>query len=541
MRVPPLVWFAIVASLACTPDRLAERVPMRDGTRLATDVYLPPGNGPFPAVVARTPYDKVGHVLLADGLNAAGVALVAQDMRGRFASEGIDAGFRTDRDDGHDTLGWVVDQPWSNGAIGTLGDSAEGIVQYVQAAADPPGLAVMYVGLATPHLYRDAVFQGGVYRHSLVHEWLADQGSLHLEAEFAAHPFEDAYWEPTRASDHYGEVHVPAYHQGGWFDIFQQGTLDAFVGYQHAGGDGAAGRQKLVIGPWTHVAGWRRDQGELTFPPSAATSPSANVLDVLFDDALALSHTEIDTAPSEIPAVQYYVMGDVDDPDAPGNVWRTADDWPVPAAPIRWHLQPGGGLSEADPDGAASTAYVFDPADPAPTVCGNNLYLEAGPCDQRLVEARDDVVTFTSLVLSEPVEITGRVSARLFVELDRPDADLVVKLLDVYPDGRSMQLAEGAHRLATRGSTTQLTPLDPGEIVEAVVDLWSTSIVVNVGHRIRVSVTSSSWPRYAVNHGNGLPFPASVTGEPRPVTVRLHHGADHPSWIELPDPTRAGR
>ena len=534
---------ALVVASACGPRVSSEWVEMRDGTRLATEVYLPEGDGPFPTVLIRTPYGREDVAVVAPALNDAGLAVVAQDLRGRFDSEGIDGVFTTDGDgalkDGWDTMAWVVDQRWSNGLIGTMGDSADGIVQYVQAAADPPGLAVMQAGVATPSLYTDGVFQGGVYRHALTHLWLEEQGSLHFEDEIAAHPFEDAFWDSTQTRDQYDRVHAAGFHLGGWFDIFQAGTIEAFTGYQHHGGEGAAGAQKLVMGPWVHAGSWSREQGELVFPASAAESPSDNVFDVLFNYHLNLQHPDIQSVPDDIPNVQYYVMGDVDDASAPGNVWRSADDWPPPAAPIRLHLQPGGGLREACPDSSSPTPYRFDPADPSPTVCGHNLNIANGPCDQRAVEARDDVVTFSTEVLAEPMEITGRLEAHLFVDIDQPDADLIVKLTDVYPDGRSMLMAEGALRLATRGSTTGLTPLTDGEIVEGIVDLWNLSLIVNAGHRLRISITSSSWPRFAVNRNNGMPYPRSVTGDGVPVNVRIHHGAEHASYLEVPDPTRS--
>ena len=527
----------------CTRGTFSTEVVMRDGVQLATDVYLPRGDGPFPTVVTRTPYGRGDHMLLVDGLRAAGVALVAQDMRGRFDSEGVDQVFTTDGDgelkDGYDTLEWVVDQTWCSGAVGTLGDSAEGIVQYMQASADPPGLAVMFAGVATPNLYSDAVFQGGVPREALLHIWLEEQGSLHFLDEVAAHPYEDAFWAPVQTHDQASSVHAAGFHLGGWFDIFQAGTIDAFLVYQDHGGEGAAGAQKLVIGPWTHGGGWDQQQGELTFPESATTLPSGNVFDVLFNHHLGLEHPDITGHPDDIPAVQYYVMGDTEDPDAPGNEWRAAETWPPPASARRLYLQADGGLAEQCPTGGEDsvTDYVYDPADPAGTVCGHNLNLVAGPCDQRAVEDRPDVVVFDSGPLAAPLEITGPLSAHLFVDIDQPDTDLIVKVTDVYPDGRSMLMAEGALRLATRGRTDGLTPLQSGEVIEAVVDLWDLSLIINTGHRLRLSVTSSNTPRFAASQNNGLPYPRSVEEPGEPVTVRLHHSADHPSYLVAPDPT----
>ena len=534
-----------VLTTATRPRKFTTMVAMRDGVRLATTVYLPPGHGPFPVLLYRTPYDDARYEAVAATYTKAGIAVVTQDMRGRFESEGVFQVFTQDGNgslqDGFDTMQWIVNQDWSNGLIATAGNSADGIVQYIQAAANPPGLVLVEPMMATPNLYSDAIFYDGVRRYTLSHTWLEGNDMLYFEAEFARHPFEDEFWAPVQTYDQYSDVHAAGFHIAGWFDIFQNGNIEAYIGYQHQGGDGAAGRQKLIIGPWTHGTYNSLTQGELTFPANSLEPPYSieEVSNIMLNAYLQVNHPGIDKTPADIPNVQYYVMGDVDDPDAPGNEWRIADDWPPKAAPVRLHLQPGGGLAEACPpaDGG-TTRYVFDPKKPSPTICGNNMNLEAGPCDQRAIEARDDVVVFETEVLTTPMEITGRVVAHLFVDIDQPDTDLMVRMSDVYPDGRSMLIADGAFRLATRGSTTGLTPLVPGEVVEGVVDLWSTSLIVNTGHRLRISVTSSNWPRFSVNRNNGLPYPASVTGEGAPVTVNIHHNGAYASYLEVPDPTR---
>lgn len=519
------------------------RVEMRDGTALSTDVYLPEGDGPFPTILFRTPYGKRGDQWTAAALIEAGIAVVAQDMRGRFESEGVDGVFTTEGNgelsDGFDTMEWIADQPWSDGKIGTSGASALGITQYMTASATPPWQVMLNAEFATPNMYSDATFQGGVRRLSLTEGWLEEQGSLEFLDQLIAHPLLDEFWDPVQTEDQYGDVTTPGYHVGGWYDVFSQGTLDAFVGYQESGGPGAAGNQKLVMGPWTHNTPYDTEQGELRYPDNAVYPPISNHFDVMFNHWLELSDARIDGHPDDLPNVQYYVMGDVDDPDAPGNEWRSADAWPPPAANVRMHLHADGTLAEACPaeDGGV-TSYVFDPENPSPTVCGNNLTIEAGPCDQRDVETRDDVVVFETPPLEAPLEITGRVRATLFVELDQPDADLMVRMTDVYPDGRSMLIADGALRIATRGSRTELTPVTEGEIVRSEVDLWSTSIILAPGHRLRASITSSNHPRFAVNRNNGLPYPDSIEGPSNPVEVTVHHEGDAASFLELPNPSR---
>lgn len=545
--------FAVTATLCWTEpaqgQSFTEMVAMRDNVHLATDVYLPSGTGPWPVVLVRTPYDKASIASLGDGLAAAGIATVGQDMRGRFASEGLDMVFTTEGDgplkDGYDTIGWITGQTWCDGHVGTTGGSALGIVQYMQSTTAPDGLVVINPVVATTNFYQDLLFWGGCFRSHMIVNWLEGQGSSHFLDEIAAHPYEDDFWASSQTADQYGAVTTPGLHEGGWYDILLQGTVDAFVGYQHQGGTGAQGNQKLIMGPWTHGGIYSTEQGELSYPANAADSPYAHgdAFNVMLNHYLELGFPSIPDTPDDIPNVQYYVMGDVDDLAAPGNEWRTADDWPPPAAPVRLHLQPDGTLAEGCPlpDGGNSS-YLYDPADPSPTICGTNLILPAGPCDQRPAEARQDTLVFSTPVLTEPLEVTGHVRAHLYVDIDQVDTDLMVRLTDVYPDGRSMLVADGALRLASRGTTTGLTPLSPGEVVEAVVDLWSTSIILNAGHQLRISVTSSNYPRFAANLNNGLDYPESVAASGNqgvPVTVHLHHSADAPSYIELPDPSRS--
>ena len=537
----PLLFTALAGSACAQPS--VEQVPMRDGVLLATDVYLPPGEGPFPTLLRRTPYGREMGAQAAANYTQFGIAVVIQDLRGRFDSEGVDGVYTTDGDgelkDGYDTVEWIASRGWSDGLVAMTGASALGITQYMAASAAPPALVMIDATVATPNLYSDAIFQGGVRRYALSHNWLEGQGSLHFEQEMVNHPYEDGFWDSVQTHDQYGAVQAAGRHTGGWFDIFGQGTIDAWKGYQEQGAEGAAGRQKLIMGPWAHGTLHTRGAGDLSFPGGAEREPYADSFNVMLNEALQVAHPSISDVTDDVPAVQYYVMGDVDAPEGPGNTWRTADTWPPEAAPVRLHLQDGGGLAEACPQGTGATSYVADPLDPTPTICGANLTIAAGSCDQREVEARDDVVVFETPALDSPLEVTGRVRAHLFVDIDTPDADLMVRLTDVYPDGRSMLIADGALRLAAWGSTIGVEPLQPGEVVEGVVDLWSTSVVFNAGHRLRISVASSNYPRFSVSLHNGLDYPASVEGESAgPATVTLHHSAGRASYIELPDPTR---
>ena len=530
---------------------LTEMVEMRDGVHLATDIFLPEGEGPWPVLLYRTPYGRARLAGRSSAYTPNGVVWVTQDQRGRFDSEGEDKVFGADGNgalqDGYDTAAWIIQQPWSNGKIATTGNSADGIVQYMQAAANPPGLVFMNPEYSTPNFYQDAVFWGGVFRENLAVTWLGGNQSTHFLDTIAAHPYADSFWDSYQTSQSYGDVNTAGLHVSGWFDIFSQGNIDGFVGYQHQGGPGAQGHQKLIMGPWTHTSIGitdtgvaSREQGELVFPPNSIDAPFHR--EDAFD-YMAIHYLQLDLPGNphtidDIPTVQYYVMGDVDDPQAPGNTWRTAEDWPPEAAPVRYHLHSDGSLAEACPSSEpSSTSYTYDPASPTPSICGNNLNMANGPCDQSPIESRSDVVVFDTPVLTEPVEITGRVQAHLFVDIDQPDADLMVRLTDVYPDGRSMLITDGAARIAARGTLTGLQPYD-GTTLETVVDLWSSSIIINTGHRIRISVSSANYPRFAASRNTLDDWPNNTTGAGNPVTVSLHHSGEVVSYIELPDPTR---
>ncbi len=527
-----LAW--LVAPPAAAQTR-TEMAPMRDGVRLATDLYLPAGDGPFAALLVRTPYDKGALTEAGDGVSALGMAVVVQDMRGRFASEGVDCVFRCDAEDGQDTMAWIAAQGWYGGPIVTYGGSALGIVQYMAAPGAPDDLAGMWVEVGTPTVYEHAFFQGGAFRQRMIEGWLENQGSAFFLDDVKAHPTMDAFWESVQTDGRFAEVNVPAVHWGGWYDIFLQGTIDAFRGYQHQGGDGARGQQMLVMGPWVHGGWGRREQGDLVFPEASIAPPLGDNFPVrwVLHRAGILREDTIDA----LDPVHYWVLGDVDDPAAPGNEWRSASDWPIPTAPVRVYLGPDGALAEAcPPDGGGSTPWTYDPAAPTPTAGGANLILPSGPHDQRAVEARDDTVVFETGPVDAPLEITGRVRAHLFVTTDTVDTDVVVRLTDVYPDGRSMLVLDGVQRLSARNGPDRLEPVTPGEVVQVTVDLWSTSIVLAPGHRLRVSIGSSNAPRFWPNPNDGT----SYGGDPTPAVahVAVHHAADHPSWIELPDPTR---
>jgi putative CocE/NonD family hydrolase len=313
---------------------------------------------------------------------------------------------------------------------------------------------------------------------------------------------------------------------GGWYDIFQQGTLDMFAAIQTCGGPKAKKHVHLLMGPWTHAVGVTR-VGELTFPDHAKWADEFPRFDAwadrwLLDKPMA----------REVPPVLYYTMGALPAGSAPGNRWRTATAWPPPGNPTRWHLTADGLLRRETVPPAGRRTFRYDPGNPVPTRGGANLVLPAGSFDQVKQEERDDVLLFTSDALSEPMEVTGRLRAVLHVATTAADTDFTAKLTDVYPDGRSMLIADGICRLSLRDSLDRRSDVACGEIYSINVDLWSTSYVFNTGHRIRLAISSSNSPRFEPHPNRDLA--GGSAGEPIVATQTILVGSEHPSHLLLP-------
>lgn len=532
--------FSIVAALLLSVTPLfaylktTHMVAMRDNVKLATDVYLSETPGQWPAILVRTPYGKeLGsqELLGVAILVSQGYAVIVQDMRGRFASEGVDSLFLDDgwgaKQDGYDTVEWIAAQTWCNGKVGTWGASALGIAQYLMAGSAPPHLVCQFVEVGATNLYAQAGFPGGVLLQNLVEGWIAGQGTTYLLPFVFSNPHYNTTWQRLNLESRFHLVNVPIYHWGGWHDIFTEGTISGFTGLQHNGASGARGKQKLLLGPWTHGTWDERKQGELTFP---ANSTRLDFTEILrwFDYWLQGKDTGI----MREPAVQYYVMGAIEN-GAPGNEWRSAEDWPVPHQSTPFYFHADGNLTTAAPVSAAAILnYIYDPSQPVPTVGGRNLLMQAGPYDQRSVENRSDVLLFTTPVLTQPLEVIGKIRAKLWVSSSARDTDFTAKLSDVYPDGRSMLVCDGAVRMRHRNSVEREELLTPGEVYECEIDLWSTAMVFNAGHRIRVAISSSNAPRFDPNPNTGAPLRADSTK--LAATNTLYVESTRPSHMILP-------
>ena len=496
-----------------------EMVAMRDGVKLATDVFVPEGKGPWPVILTRTPYNKLTMAGQAKMWTSNGYVLVAQDCRGRFKSEGKYMPFMDDHLDGYDTVEWAAAQPWSNGKVGMIGASAMGITANQASIMAPPHLVAMYVMVAPASAYQHAIYTGGVFRKEMNEQWLKAQNATDVLNLTFEHYKNDGYVDIREGRLHWEKVRVPVYNWGGWYDIFGQGNIDNFVGLQQQGGALALGNQKLMMGPWAHG-----NVEEVKYPNAV---PDQKEQVRWFDYWLKGAANGI----MDEPPVRYYVMGDTTDPKAPGNEWRTSAVWPVPSKPTSYFLQSNGGLSEQLPNSGRSS-YQYDPKNPVPTIGGALLFGRKGPMDQRAIGERKDVLKFQTAALDAPVEVTGRVSVELWAESDCPDTDWTAKLVDVYPDGTERLVLDSALRARFREGFEKEVFMKKGEVYKFRIDLWSTSIVFNKGHRIALHISSSNDPRFDPNPNTGKPMRAD--NETRVATNTIHYTKAYPSRIILP-------
>lgn len=519
-----LLFFQLNAKDAPAPD-LTLSIPMRDGVELTTDIYLPnPDAKNLPCILLRGPGGRrASTAIYYTNLAKEGYVVAIQDTRSATDKEGKTLPYYSDGwgkyQDGYDTVQWLAAHPLTNGKIGTLGISNMGITQLLMAPTAPPALKCQYIGVAAASLYHHALFPGGKLLKNQVEGWLnlcaKDPSVLNF---VCSQPDYNDFWEGFNTLKKAHQVNVPAVHTGGWYDTFIQGTLDAFVSRQELGGPNAKDKQKLLIGPWTHRWPALKKLGDYEVPAAGYLPPEDLSPLRWFDFYLKDLPNKVDT----VPPVIYYVMGPFDGSPSSGNVWRTSNVWPVPHQDISFFLTADKKLSEKLPDDMRSQlTYTHNINDPVPTIGGRNLFLESGPMDQRAIEQRKDVLVFTSDPLKEDIEVTGRILAKLYFNSDADKSDLCVRLTDVYPDGKSLLIADNLVRTNKRRHAHST-----GEQIEEVdIDLWSTSLVFAQGHQIRVIVSGSNYPRF---EKNGDP------GENSLHTHQLNVGKNTPSRIVLP-------
>jgi predicted acyl esterase len=527
------------------PGAVEEIAIMRDGTRLAANVFKPAGAGPWPAVMTRTPYLKDGRidkehdpdgskmrealVGQAKHYTDAGFVFVQQDVRGKGRSQGFYAAFENDVEDGYDSVEWAARQPWSNGKIGLSGGSAMGITSNEAAMAAPPHLKAAYVVVAPYDLMQNS-YMGGVLKEKDVIGWSKGQGVADDVLDTQRRRVEDdIFWNRSAMSENRKYIQIPIYNVGGWYDIFNHGNISNFEYLQNHGAKGARGNQKLLMGPFGHG----NLSGDLSYPGFDRLNLAGDQEIRWFAYWLKGENNGI----MDEPPVSYFMMAGAEKGQlSPKNHILTSANWPPAYREVRYYLEPDKTLAAKAPGGEGTKlSYRFDPANPVPTVGGANLTFERGPMDQRTIKDRPDYLRFQTPVLDKDVTVSGPVKVELYGATDGPDTDFMAKLVDVYPDGYEAIVLDAPIRAKFRngrlpGDVKMMTPGAPEELD---IDLWSTAITFEKGHRIAVHITSSNSPRFNVNPNTGEP-----EGEhrlpPRVATNTVYMDASHPSALVLP-------
>lgn len=573
-------------------------VPMRDGVKLATDVYRPAQEGQWPVLVTRLPYNKdrrfpfeyppftkEKRIFLELNFDSArvveaGYVIVAQDTRGRFASEGEFEPFVHEVEDGADAITWAASQPWSSGQVGMFGVSYQGLTQW-QAAREQPA-ALRAIAPSQSPGWNVYPYQGGAFLLGVALGWatgvameevqrrvgqgratqaeleemmqasgdlpalfrrlpLVDvpflQGRAPYYFDWLAHPTLDEYWRTLIQEVFYEQVTVPALTIAGWYDHFQREDLEHYQSMRQRGGSALArSLQHLMIGPWSHgnfLRGFQeRNYGAASFARDLLTDLHLRWYDHWLKG--------VNNGVEQEKLVHIFVMGE--------NRWREEEDWPLPDTQYRpYYLHSGGHANTATGDGVLSTAqvdaepedvYRYDPRDPVPTMGGAVISLgmldDVGPLDQRQIEAREDVLCYTTSPLERPVEVTGPIELVLHVSSSARDTDFTGKLVDVHPDGRAEILTDGILRARYRQSLSSPVLMEPGHVYELHIDLGATSNVFLTGHGIRLEVSSSNFPRFDRNSNTGGTIASEQEKDFVQAINRVYHSQVYPSQLVLP-------
>ncbi len=513
-------------------------IPMRDGVHLSAWLYFPEGDGPWPPIFEQRYASLRGTSTreAAARLARGGYVVAMVNFRGTHESEGRWVGYRAlqwgEKRDGYDVCEWLAAQPWSTGKVGTFGSSQGGYAQNYLAVTRPPSLACQYMVDTGLSLFHEGYRIGGTTRPNrflgLGDNCANPRDNLDLLAEWFAHPHYDAYWQAEDCTRHFDRMNVPCFTIGSWYDFMNQGSIASFVGRQHRGGENSRGNQWLLIGPWLHGRSNKGTKvGDLQYPENAAWPVDEHMLR-WFDHWLK----GIDNGITAAPTVRYYVMGAVDEKGAPGNTWRESKDWPPAAETKPLYLHAEGGLSPEKPDAGenSATSWKSDPHHPM-EIPGRSF---PGARDARAFESQAEVRTFTTAPLAEPVEWTGRVEAELFLSSTAPDTDVIVRVSDVYPDGRSILLVDYPWRLRYRNGFDHEELMEPGKVYPVKFPVGWMSQVFARGHRIRVTIASTGAPLYEPNPQNGAPLTLEFPDDAVVATNAVHHSARHASRILAP-------
>jgi putative CocE/NonD family hydrolase len=489
LRICSWCWLSVSVAAAAEPYEVTfERgvaAKMRDGVTLHADIYRPKAEGRFPVLLERTPYNKDEGT--QNGLRAAsrGYVVIFQDTRGRFTSEGEWYPFKHESEDGYDTVEWAAALPYSNGKVGMFGASYVGATQMLAAIAEPPHLAGIFPVVTASNYHDGWTYQGGAFEQWFSQSWTSGlaqdtlrrrvqkssnalqwvwklplaayplfeigstEGLASYFVDWLKHPSYDPYWKQWSIEENYSRIKVPAYHVGGWYDIFMGGTVRNYVGIKFAGGSEPARRgQRLLLGPWYHGP-FDGKSGDIDFGANAK-GDSDELMLRWYDFVLK----GISNGTEREKAVKIFVMGK--------NIWREEENWPLDRArSSKFYLHSSGKAQSLKGDGSLDTreptsevpdTFIYNPAEPVPTrgggLCCDNEHLASGAFDQRSVEARSDVLVFSTPALKEDFEVTGPISVELYVSSSAVDTDFTAKLVDVWPNGFAQNLTDGILRLA---------------------------------------------------------------------------------------------
>ncbi len=559
LAVPLLVTSVAGAwSTSSTPAGSMTRVqiPMRDHVMLAANLFLPQAAGRHPTVLVRTPYNK-GNSLLAgyDIFLRHGYSVVIEDVRGRYASGGVFDGMAREGPDGSDTIDWIARQSWSDGNVVMSGGSYLGFAQWDAALEKNPHLKAIFPVVSGCDPYTDRFYStGGALKLGHRLSWLVSNlGApgfhrppfqvyvnhlpLRTSDRFAAgrtigafqkalaHPTYDAFWRKMSVCENMDRVLVPVFAAGGWYDNYVEGDLRAFEELSRLGRN-----PHLIIGPWPHNMSYHF--------PSVDFGPAANVPLKRYQVDWYDSVLKLGTRASTAPDIRWFVMG--------ANVWKSSSQWPPHDTHTRAYYLAGDGrantlkgdgkLESAPPATSPPDHFTYDPHDPVPTaggaVCCDPSVFPWGPMDQRPLELRPDVLVYTTPVLKHDVEVTGPIRVELWVATSARDTDFTAKLVDVFPTGEARNLTDGILRLRYRNGLDRISFARPAQALPITIDSGVTSNLFRSGHRIRLEISSSNFPRFNRNGNTG----GAIADETRLVVARqtVFHDARHASALLLP-------
>jgi putative CocE/NonD family hydrolase len=546
------------------------RTKMRDGVLLAADIYRPNSEGKFPVLLERTPYNRADEAEMANELAAHGYIVILQDTRGRYESEGEFYPFRNESQDGCDTVEWAAQLEHSNGKVGMFGGSYVGATQMLASMAAPPHLVSIM-----PYVTASEYYDGWTYQNGVLMQWFSSSWTSTLAIDtfgrqflnnpvtrewvtrlpvenypvlqlppaatlapyfrdWIEHEVDDSYWQKWRVSDHYGEMNVQGLHIAGWHDIFLKGSIKNYTGLRESGSTPQVrSGQRLLIGPWGHAPTSLEGKiGDIVFGKNAVLDMTGTTLK-WFDYTLKSVKNEYASA----SPVRLFVMGD--------NVWRDEQEFPLARTRYtKYYLHSRRSANGSSGDGKLDTAipkaekpdqFDYDPSKPVPTIGGRlccGEMLAPGPFDQRPNESRSDVLLFSTPTLEKDVEVTGFISVELYAASSAVDTDFTALLVDVDADGYARFLTDGIVRARYRQSTRQAGELIPANIYKYVIDLWATSNVFKAGHRIRLYISSSNFPRFNRNLNTG----EKILGSSRSLIAHqtIYHDDRNASALILP-------